>query len=69
MKNHVIREALKASGMKQWELAEQLNVSEFTFSRKLRTELPEDEKQKILKLIEDYQHRGLPHDEKNIEKV
>ena len=55
MKNHEIREALKASGMKQWELAEQLNVSEFTFSRKLRTELPEDEKQKILEIINDFQ--------------
>lgn len=54
MKNHEIREALKASGMKQWELAEQLNVSEFTFSRKLRTELPEDEKQKILTVIHGY---------------
>lgn len=55
VKNHVIREALKASGMKQWELAEQLNVSEFTLSRKLRKEFSEDEKQKILKLIEDFQ--------------
>ena len=46
-----IREALKEADLKQWELAQMLNISEFTLSRKMRTELPEDMKQKILELI------------------
>lgn len=69
MANKEIREAMKRAGVAQWELGDLLECSENTVYRKLRKELPEDMKQKILKLIEDYQHRGLPHDEKNIEKV
>lgn len=51
MKNEMIRKALKDSGMKQWELAEMLGISEFTLSRKLRNELPQEEKERILNLI------------------
>ena len=51
MKNEMIRKALKDSGMKQWELAEMLGISEFTLSRKLRNELPQEEKDRILNLI------------------
>ena len=51
MKNEMIRKALKDSGMKQWELAEMLGISEFTLSRKLRNELPQEDKDRILNLI------------------
>lgn len=51
MKNEMIRKALDDSGMKQWELAEILGISEFTLSRKLRHELPQEEKDRILDLI------------------
>ena len=37
--------------MKQYELADLLGISEWTLSRKLRTELPDDEKQRILDII------------------
>ncbi len=46
-----IRETLKAVNIAQWELANKLNISETTLVRRLRKELPEDEKQKILKII------------------
>ena len=55
MKNKEIREALKAADLKHWELAERLGCSENTVYRKLRTELPEDEKRHILEVISDYQ--------------
>lgn len=52
MKNEVIRKVLKDSGMKQWELAEKLGISEFTLSRKLRNELPQEEQERLLNLIQ-----------------
>ena len=38
--------------MKQWELARLLGMSESVLSRKLREELPEDEQDRIIALIE-----------------
>lgn len=52
MQNRQIREALKKTGLRQWQLAKLLDVNEFTLSRKLREELPEEEKKKILEVIE-----------------
>ena len=53
MKNVTIREALEKSGLKQWELAKLLKMSEFTLSRKLREELPEEEQNEIVRIIEE----------------
>ena len=39
------------SNMKQWELAELLQISEFTLSRKFRKELPEEEQKRIVSII------------------
>lgn len=52
MKNVEIRSACMQSGIKQWQLAEAIGVSETHFSRKLRRELPKDEKEKILAIID-----------------
>lgn len=41
-------------GMKQYEAAEAVGMSESAFSRKLRKELPPDEQQRMKKLIEAY---------------
>lgn len=60
MKNNEIREALKEANMKQWQLAELLHISEFTLSRKLRKEIPEDEKKEIISLIT-HTERGVTH--------
>ncbi len=51
MRNKEIRDAMKQKGITQWQLGELLGVSENTVNRKLRKELPEDEKQKILRVI------------------
>lgn len=46
-----IRQAIKSSGLKQYEIAKLLNISEFTFIRHLRYELPQDRKEIIFKVI------------------
>lgn len=51
MENKSVRDALITAGMKQWELAEMLGISEFTLSRKLRRELQPEEQKRILELI------------------
>ena len=50
-RNKEIREVLKQTGLKQWYLAELMGVSEQTLCRRLRVELPEEEKQCILQII------------------
>lgn len=52
MKNVVIRSAFMQAGIRQWQLAEALGISETHFSRKLRKELPDEEREKILTIID-----------------
>ena len=52
MKNVEIRSAYMLAGIKQWQLAEAMGISETHLSRKLRKELPQEEKQTILEIIE-----------------
>ena len=51
--NKEIRRKIGAYGLKQWQVADALGMSEATFYRKLRKELPNDEKEKILAIIEE----------------
>ncbi len=51
MRNKEIRDAMKAHGISQWKLGELLGISENTVNRRLRKELPDDEKQMILAII------------------
>ena len=53
MKNKDVREAAKAAGVKLWQIADKLGITDGNFSRKLRKELPEAEKQKILLIIDE----------------
>lgn len=53
MYNLEIREAAKTSGVMLWEIAEKYGVSDSNFSRKMRRELPQEEKAKILSIIQD----------------
>lgn len=53
MKNLVIRKQLSESGVKQWELAKKLTISEFTLSRKLREELDEVTRKEYLNSIDE----------------
>ena len=52
MANIRIKKALKNKNMKQWQLAKLMGTNEFSLSRKLREELPDEETEKILRLIE-----------------
>lgn len=56
MKNVEIRSAYMLAGIKQWQVAEALGVSETHFSRKLRNDLPQAEKEKILAVIDRLAH-------------
>jgi len=49
--NEKIRAALREANMKQWQLADALNIHEKTLCCKLRHELPEDEQKRIIELI------------------
>lgn len=53
MENLEIRRKLKTKKVFQWELAERMEIAEMTLSRKLRRELPEEEKQKIFLIIDE----------------
>lgn len=50
--NMVIRTASKSAGVRLWQIAEALGIQETALSRKLRHELPTEEKNKILGIIE-----------------
>ncbi len=49
--NQEIRAELKTLGVPYWAVADKLGLSDSTFSRKLRHELPDSEKQRILTII------------------
>lgn len=50
--NLVIRRAIKKAGLFQWQVAEKYGVTESHFSRMLRHELPPEEQQIILTIIQ-----------------
>ena len=51
MKNQDIRQEIKAAGLRLWQVADGLGISDNWFSRKLRHELPDSEKMKIRRVI------------------
>ena len=53
MSNNEIRTKAKEKSVKLWQIADALKISEPTITRKLRHELPEEEKNKILALIDE----------------
>lgn len=50
--NQEIRDMLKDNGLTQWDLCKALGIGETTLYRRLRDELPEDQKQEYKKAIE-----------------
>lgn len=50
--NGIVREAALRKGVYLWEIAQELGVTDGTFSRKLRKELSQEETQKILEIID-----------------
>lgn len=51
--NQQIREAAKSAGVKLWEIAAKVGVTDSNFSRKLRRELSQAETAQILSVISD----------------
>lgn len=51
--NADIRNAAKEAGVCLWQVAERIGVNDGNFSRKLRRELPEQEKKEILQIIQE----------------
>ena len=52
MKNQDIRTLASEKGIHLWEVADKYGVTDSTFSRKLRKELPTEEKNRIVAIIE-----------------
>ncbi len=50
--NQEIKQAARNAGIYLWEVAEAYGCVDTTFSRKLRRELPQSEKDRILSIIE-----------------
>lgn len=51
--NTDIRTNAKKKGVRLWEIANAMNISEPTMTRKLRKELSQDEKQAIFDIIDE----------------
>ena len=51
--NMDIRNAAKEAGVCLWQVAEQIGINDGNFSRRLRKELPEQEKQEIIQIIQE----------------
>lgn len=49
--NCEIRSECRKYGIKQWELAEWIGISEATMTRKLRQELPSEQRDHILSML------------------
>lgn len=52
MCNKEIRNAAGGYGLRLWQVAEAIGMNESAFSRKLRKELSQEEKQRILEAID-----------------
>ena len=59
MCNTDIRAEIMNSGIKHWQIAEKLGIHEGHFSRKLRHELPDEDKEKIRAIIKELAQKGV----------
>lgn len=53
MYNQDIRRTAAGAGVKLWQIADALGIADGSFSRKLRKELPQEEKERIFEIIKD----------------
>ena len=51
MCNQDIRRIAAGAGVKLWQIADALGIADCNFSRKLRKELPQEQKEKIFSII------------------
>lgn len=59
MHNQDIRNEIFRNGLKLWQIAEALGITDATFSRKLRKELPEETKMQIRGIIANLTEKGV----------
>lgn len=52
MKNQDVRRAAQAAGVKLWQIADRLGITDASFSRMLRKELSDEKKAEIFGIIE-----------------
>lgn len=52
MANETLRRTAKERGVKLWQIAERIPLADSNFSRRLRRELPEAERVRILGIID-----------------
>lgn len=52
MENNDIKVAAKKAGVRLWQIAEAYGMQDSNFSRKLRKKLPDEEKEKVLEIID-----------------
>ena len=50
--NNDVRTKAESAGVRLWEIAEKLGINDGNFSRKLRRELPQEEKEQIFRIID-----------------
>ena len=53
MNNQDIRRTAAGAGVKLWQIADALGIADCSLSRKLRKELPQEEKKQIFEIIKD----------------
>ncbi|HJF52418.1 MAG TPA: hypothetical protein K8V27_05825 [Butyricicoccus pullicaecorum] len=58
MKNQDIRAEVKSAGLHLWQIAEAYGLTDSSFSRKLRHELPDEEKTLIRAIITQLSVKG-----------
>ena len=52
LQNQDIRSSAKEKGVKLWQIAQRLNITDGNFSRRLRRELSQEEKAQVFEIIE-----------------
>ena len=53
MTNKIIRERAHVRGVRLWQIAERVGVTDGNFSRRLRRELADEERDRILAIIDE----------------
>ena len=53
MRNQDVRNAAARTGVKLWQVADALGIADTTLCRRMRKELPQEEKNKIFGIIDE----------------
>ena len=62
MKNQDVRKAVQEAGFKLWQVAEKFGMQDSNFSRKLRHELSQTDKERIYGIIEELKKEELANE-------